>query len=62
MNCYVCGSEQLELAPLTPKQRADYVRFDIVLRRCTNCGLPQNHVGVGEPLTPEEAAREAASV
>ena len=62
MKCYVCGSEQLELAPLTPQQRVDYARFDIVLRRCANCGLPQNHVGVGEPLTPEEAAREAASV
>lgn len=59
MICYRsgCDSDDLRLAPLTPYERDLYIQADIVMRVCGRCGLEQNHVGDGEPLTAWEATQ-----
>ena len=57
--CYRCKSEDLALAPLSRYHRRLYLECGWVMRRCRDCGLDQNHVGLGEPLTPEQAAEQA---
>lgn len=59
MECYRCESNALPLAKLYPHERQQYAEIGIVLRKCINCGLEQNHVSDGEPLSPVEAAIQA---
>ena len=58
MKCFRCKSEDLTLAPLSPYHRELYRECGWVMRVCGQCWLYQNHVGLGEPLTPEEAAEQ----
>ena len=59
--CFRCGSTDLPLAPLWPKQRRDYASFGWVMRQCADCGTIQNHKGIDEAemMTPEQAAEQA---
>ena len=59
MKCFRCQSERLHLAALTPYHRGLFADCGIVMRICKDCGLAQNHRGLGEPLTPEQAAAQA---
>jgi len=61
MECYRCESSELVLAPLWPYERKTYQQSGIVMRQCMDCGLEQNHCGHDEPLSPEQAAEEAAA-
>ena len=61
MRCYQCGSERLELASLWPVERRFYIAARIVMRRCQDCGLEQNHYGNDESIEPEQAAQTAPS-
>ena len=62
MFCFRCGSNNLGLAPLSRYHRKLYAEIGWVMRMCGECGLYQNHVGIGEPLTPAEAAEQAPIV
>ena len=59
MRCYRCESPSLELAPLWPAERTNYISAGMVLRICMNCGLEQNHAGDDESLDPADAAQDA---
>lgn len=59
MKCLKCESDDLVLAPLWPLERREYPKVGIVMRRCMDCGLEQNHMALDETLTPEEAAERA---
>lgn len=59
MTCYRCGSPNLPLARLTPRQRKQYGEVGIVMRVCLDCDTEQNHVGDDEPLSPLVAAQDA---
>ncbi len=51
----------MALVALYPYERKVYYQANIVIRKCPNCGLEQNHVGDGEPLSAESASEIAPS-
>jgi hypothetical protein len=62
VNCYHCGSSDVSLAELWPKERKSYRMAQIVMRQCQHCGLEQNHVGDDECLSPDEASDLAPDI
>jgi Zn finger protein HypA/HybF involved in hydrogenase expression len=62
LTCYRCLENlPMALVALYPYERKVYYQANIVIRKCPNCGLEQNHVGDGEPLSAESASEIAPS-